>query len=159
LYNGTAILNGVNTFRVPDLRGRFALGKDNMDNGSSVPNSTGGYVDGGGGNIDRVPDTKADILGDGAGASSVALTLGNLPNHKHKLDNSGVPYSVIRVDTAINPPATTGLGPTAPGQAQYLTVTGEIDPPDPTFAFGTAVGIMNPYLTINYIVRSGPPLF
>jgi microcystin-dependent protein len=159
LYNGTAALNGVNTFRIPDLRGRFALGKDNMDNGSSVPNSTGGYVDGGGGNIDRVPDTKADILGDGAGASSVALTLGNLPDHEHSLQNAGVQYSVVRVDTSINPPATTGLGPTAPGQTQYLNTSGPIKKPDPTFALGTAVGIMNPYLTINYIVRSGPPLF
>jgi microcystin-dependent protein len=159
LYNGTAILNGVNTFRVPDLRGRFALGKDNMDNGSSVPNATGGYVDGGGGNIDRVPDTKADILGDGAGASSVALTLGNLPDHEHSLQNAGVQYSVVKVDTAINPPATTGLGPTAPGQAQYLNTSGPIKKPREDFALGTAVGIMNPYLTINYIVRSGPPLF
>jgi microcystin-dependent protein len=159
LYNGSTALNGVNTFRLPDLRGRFALGKDNMDNGSTVPNAAGGYIDGGGGNVDRVPDTKADILGEGAGSSAVALSLGNLPNHKHNLDNSGVPYSVIRVDSAINPPATTGLGPTASGQAQYLSVTGEIVPPDPTFAFGQPIGIMNPYLTINYIIRSGPPAF
>lgn len=159
LYNGTATLNGVSTFRIPDLRGRFALGKDNMDNGGSVPNSTGGYVDAGGGNVDRVPDTKADILGDGAGASSVALTLGNLPDHEHSLQNAGVQYSVVRVDAAINPPATTGLGPTAPGQTQYLNSSGPIKKPTESFALGTAVGIMNPYLTIHYIVRSGPPLF
>jgi microcystin-dependent protein len=165
LYNGATPLVGAiigstpSTFRVPDLRGRFALGKDNMDNGGTVPNSTGGYVDGGGGNIDRVPDTKADILGDGAGSSSVALTLGNLPDHEHSLQNAGVQYSAIRVDAAINPPATTGLGPTAPGQTQYLNTSGPIKKPREDFALGTAVGIMNPYLTINYIVRSGPPLF
>ncbi len=159
LYNGTAALNGVGTFRVPDLRGRFALGKDNMDNGGTVPNALGGYIDGGGGNIDRVPDTKADILGEGAGSSSVALTLSNLPDHEHSLQNAGVPYSAIRVDTAINPPATTGLGPTAPGQAQYLNTSGPIKKPDPSFALGQAIGIMNPYLTINYIIRSGPPVF
>lgn len=159
LYNGTVTLNGVNTFRLPDLRGRFALGKDNMDNGGTVPNALGGYIDAGGGNIDRVPDTKADILGDGAGSSSVALTLGNLPDHEHSLQNSGVQYSVVRNDTAINPPATTGLGPTASGQTQYLNTSGPIKKPDPTFALGTAIGIMNPYLTINYIIRSGPPVF
>ena len=159
LYNGSATLVGTGTFRLPDLRGRFALGKDNMDNGGTVPNALGGYIDAGGGNIDRVPDTKADILGEGAGSSAVTLTKGNLPNHEHKLDNSGVPYSVIRVDSAINPPATTGLGPTASGQAQYLSVTGGIDPPSTSFAFGQAIGIMNPYLTINYIIRSGPPVF
>jgi microcystin-dependent protein len=159
LYNGAITLNGVNTFRLPDLRGRFALGKDNMDNGGTVPNALGGYIDGGGGNIDRVPDTKADILGEGAGSSSVALTLSNLPDHEHSLQNSGVQYSVVRVDTAINPPATTGLGPTASGQTQYLNTSGPIKKPDPSFALGTAIGIMNPYLTINYIIRSGPPTF
>ena len=159
LYNGAATLNGVNTFRLPDLRGRFALGKDNMDNGGTVPNALGGYIDAGGGNIDRVPDTKADILGEGAGSSSVALTLGNLPDHEHSLQNSGVQYSVVRNDSAINPPATTGLGPTASGQTQYLNTSGPIKKPDPSFALGTAIGIMNPYLTINYIIRSGPPVF
>ena len=159
LYNGAVTLNGVNTFRLPDLRGRFALGKDNMDNGGTVPNALGGYIDAGGGNIDRVPDTKADILGEGAGSSAVALTLGNLPDHEHSLQNSGVQYSVVRNDSAINPPATTGLGPTASGQTQYLNTSGPIKKPDPTFALGTAIGIMNPYLTINYIIRSGPPVF
>lgn len=159
LYNGSTPLNGSNTFRLPDLRGRFALGKDNMDNGGTVPNALGGYIDAGGGNIDRVPDTKADILGEGAGSSAVALTLSNLPDHEHSLQNSGVQYSVVRVDTAVNPPATTGLGPTASGQTQYLNTSGPIKKPDPSFTLGTAIGIMNPYLTINYIIRSGPPSF
>lgn len=159
VYNGTTPLSGVNTYRLPDLRGRFPLGKDNMDNSSTVPTSLGGYVDAGGGNVDRVPDTKADILGGDAGQSSVSLTLGNLPDHDHSLENDGIQYSVVRVDTAINPPATTGLGPTAPGQTQYLNTSGGIKKPDPSFTLGNAVGIMNPYLTINYIIRSGPPEF
>ena len=158
-YNGSTVLAGVETFRLPDMRGRFPLGKDNMDNNSTVPTSLGGYVDAGGGNIDRVPDTKADILGGDAGQSSVTLTLGNLPEHEHSLQNAGIQYSVVRVDTAINPPATTGLGPTAPGQTQYLNTSGGIKKPDPSFTLGNAVGIMNPYLTINYIIRSGPPAF
>lgn len=158
-YNGTATMVGVNTFRVPDMRGRFGLGRDNMDNNSTVPTVTGSYVDAGGGNVDRVPDTKADILGAGAGQSSVQLTLGNLPEHEHSLQNAGIQYSVVRVDTAINPPATTGLGPTAPGQTQYLNSSGGIKKPDPSFTLGNAVGIMNPYLTVNYIIRSGPPAF
>jgi microcystin-dependent protein len=158
-YNGTTALVGVNTFRLPDLRGRFPLGKDNMDNNTTVPTTLGGYVDAGGGNVDRVPDTKADILGGSAGQSSTTLTLGNLPEHEHSLQNAGIQYSVVRVDTAINPPATTGLGPTAPGQTQYLNSSGGIKKPDATFTLGTPIGIMNPYLTINYIIRSGPPAF
>lgn len=150
---------GVNTFRLPDLRGRFPLGRDNMDNGGTVPNSVGGYVDAGGGNIDRVPDTRADILGAGAGQSSVALTLGNLPEHTHTLQNGNKEFAAILVDTAISPPATTGLGPTAPGQAQYLKDSGPVRKPDASFTLGNPVGLMNPYLTINYIIRSGPPAF
>ena len=48
IYNGSAPLSGVGTFRVPDLRGRFPLGKHNMDNANTVP-ITGGFVDAGGG--------------------------------------------------------------------------------------------------------------
>lgn len=158
-YNGTTVLSGVGTFRLPDLRSRFPLGKDNMDNGGTVPNSVGGYVDGGGGatSPSRVPDTKAQILGADAGQSSVTLTVANLPDHRHNMKNAGVQYASIRVDTAINPPATTGFGPTAPGQAQYLTNSGYIDADGTTLS--TAIGIMNPYQTLNYIIRSGPPAF
>ena len=158
-YNGTTVLNGVNTYRLPDMRGRFGLGKDNMDNATTVPNTVGGYVDAGGGTADRVPGTKARILGESAGQSSAILTLTNLPDHEHSLQNSGVQYSAVRVDTAINPPATTGAGPTAIGQAQYLNTSGPIKKPDTEFLLGQPIGIMNPYLTINYIIRSGPPAF
>jgi len=158
-YNGSTALNGVNTYRLPDMRGRFGLGKDNMDNATTVPNTVGGYVDAGGGTADRVPGTKARILGESAGQSSAILTLTNLPDHEHSLQNSGVQYSAVRVDTAINPPATTGAGPTAIGQAQYLNTSGPIKKPDAEFLLGQPIGIMNPYLTINYIIRSGPPAF
>lgn len=157
-YNGSTPLIGFNTFRLPDLRGRFALGRDNMDNGLTVPLAVGTYVDSGGGTAGRVPDIKAQTVGGDAGQSSTTLTLSNLPEHTHTLKNGTAQYSAIRVDTAINPPATTGLGPTAPGQAQYLTNAGPVETP-----FGTSlsqpIGIMNPYLTINYIIRSGPPAF
>ena len=157
-YNGSSALVGVGTFRLPDLRGRFALGRDNMDNAGVVPVGAG-YVDAGGGTASRVPDIKAQQLGGDAGQSSVSLTLTNLPDHEHDMQNSGTQYSAVRIDTAINPPASTGNGPTAPGQAQYLNTSGFVKKPDPSFSLGTPVGIMNPYLTINYIIRSGPALF
>ena len=157
-YNGSTSLVGSGTFRLPDLRGRFPLGRDNMDNGGTVPNSLGTYVDGGGGTAGRVPDTKAQQLGADAGQSSVELTLANLPDHEHDLKNGSTQYSALRVDTSINPPASTGLGPTAPGQAQYLNSSGYIKKASEV-TLSTPVGIMNPYLTINYIIRSGPPVF
>lgn len=158
IYNGSAPLAGVNTFRLPDLRGRFALGRDNMDNAGSIPISTGGYIDAGGGTAGRVADVKAQTLGGSAGSSSVALVLANLPEHSHTLRSSRQDYSAVAVTTTVDPDATTGLGPTAPGQAQYLKDSGGIKKPTGT-TLSTPVGIMNPYLTLNYIIRSGPPAF
>jgi microcystin-dependent protein len=157
-YNGTTALQGVNTYRLPDLRGRFALGKDNMDNAGTIPISVGGFIDAGGGTAGRVPDTKAQILGQSAGSSSTNLTLANLPEHSHTLQSARQEYSAVAVTTTIDPDATTGLGPTAPGQAQYLKDSGGVKKPAGT-TLGTAIGLMNPYLTINYIIRSGPPAF
>lgn len=157
-YNGTSPLVGVNTYRLPDLRGRMALGKDNMDNAGSIPVAVGGYVDAGGGTAGRVADVKAQILGGSAGSSSVSLVLANLPEHSHTLRSSRQDYSAIAVTTTIDPDATTGLGPTAVGQAQYLKDSGGIKKPAGTI-LGTPIGLMNPYLTINYIIRSGIAAF
>jgi len=157
-FNGTAPLVGVGTFRLPDLRGRFALGRDNMDNAGTVPSSTGPYVDAGGGFAGRVPDVQATILGGSAGLSSVPLTLANLPEHSHTLSTGTQDYAAVAVTTTLDPLATSGLGPTAPGQAQYLKDSGNVKKPVGV-TLGTAVGLMNPFLAMNYIIRSGPPAF
>jgi microcystin-dependent protein len=158
-FNGTAPLNGVNTFKVPDLRGRFPLGKDNMDNAFTVPNSTGGYIDAGGGNVDRVSGTAPDNLGDGGGQSSNSLTISNLPDHEHNMKGStGQQYFATRVDTAI--PSDVGSfsdkGPTTVGQSQYIPSSGGIKTAG---SLGQEFSVMNPFLTLNYIIRSGPPAF
>lgn len=158
-YNGAIPLVGVNTFRLPDLRGRFALGKDNMDNGGTVPNSTGGYVDAGGGNVDRVAGTAPDNLGDGGGQSANTLTVSNLPDHEHNMKGStGQQYYATRVDSAI--PTDTGSlsdkGPTTVGQSQYIPSSGGIKTAG---SLGQPFSVMNPFLTLNYIIRSGPPAF
>jgi microcystin-dependent protein len=158
LYNGTAALVGVNTFRIPDLRGRFPLGKDNMDNAGTVPIVTGGYVDAGGGTAGRVPDVQATILGGSAGQSSTALTLANLPEHSHSLSTTTQDYSAVALTATLDPLATSGPGPTAPGQAQYLKDSGGVKKPLGV-TLATPVGLMNPFLALNYIIRSGPPAF
>jgi len=157
-YNGSAALVGVNTFRVPDLRGRFPLGRDNMDNAGTVPIVTGGYVDSGGGTAGRVPDVQATILGGAAGQSSITLALSNLPEHSHTLSTSTQDYSAVALTTTLDPLATSGLGPTAPGQAQYLKDSGGVKKPLGV-TLATPVGLMNPFLALNYIIRSGPPAF
>jgi len=158
IYNGSSALAGVNTFRLPDLRGRFALGKDNMDNAGTVPTAAGPYVDAGGGTAGRVPDVQATILGGAAGLSSVALTLSNLPEHSHTLSTATQDYAAVAVSTTLDPLATSGLGPTAPGQAQYLKDSGNVKKPVGV-TLGTAIGLMNPFLSMNFIIRSGPPAF
>ena len=158
IYNGAAPLLGALTFRVPDLRGRFALGKDNMDNALQVPLLSGGSIDAGGGTAGRVPDVKAITLGGDAGLSSATLIKANLPQHSHTLSSAAQDYAAISVSTTTDPAATTGPGPTAVGGAQYLKDSGPVKVVGGE-TLSTPVGIMNPFLTINYIIRSGPPLF
>lgn len=161
-YNGTAALNGAvgKTFRVPDLRGRFALGKHNMDNNINVPNDVGGVIDNGGGSPvpSRISGTEPETLAASSGSSSVNLTLSNLPEHSHTLQGDSEQFYAVRVDTSPTISSVSGNGPNNPGEAQYLPDTGGVVKPSGT-TLGSAVGIMNPYLTLNYIIRSGPPAF
>ena len=158
-YNGSDPLVGVNTFRIPDLRGRFALGRDNMDNGITVPNSTGGYVEGGGGVVGRVSGTEPQNIGQSSGASTQTLLVRNLPDHEHDMVGStGGQYAAVKLDTAL--PTDFGAfldaGPTAAGKFNYLPNSGGIKTTNP---LSDAFSLMNPFLTINYIIRSGPPAF
>lgn len=158
-YNGAAPLQGAvnTTFRLPDLRGRFPLGRDNMDNGEQVLNSLGVPIDGGGGNVDRVEGVDADTLGGDGGSDEYILTTSNLPNHQHNLQgSSGTQYYAARVATGVPPDAGSFLGPggNTPNQVQYLPSSGGI-----TGLTNEPYPVMNPYLTINYIIRSGRSVF
>jgi len=107
---------GVNpsTFKLPDLRGRFPLGLDNMDNGTTVNDVSGVAVDAGGGIANRVTNTSARSLG-GSGGTEI-------------IDTTNVAFgSGSQFDT------TSGSGP-------YQNQN-----------------VMNPYLAIHYIIRSGEP--
>lgn len=158
-YNGTAPLQGLNTFRLPDLRGRFALGKDNMDNGESVQTATGSIVDSGGGNIDRVPGIEADTIGRSGGNNRYVLEVSNLPNHEHNLrGTTGEKYFATRSDTAVPLDSGSFLGPggTTPNRTQFLPTSGGIDT---LGVLNQPYPVMNPFLTVNYIIRSGPAEF
>jgi len=215
--------NGL-TFVLPDLRGRFPLGKHNMDNNNTVPLG-GGFVDGGGGLptseiipagnfvigkrytivsvgstpwtsigassavagvtftatgvgtgtgtaafVARVDDLQASTLGGSSGDYRNTLTVSNLPQHEHDMravndaGTKGNQYYATRLDTA-SPPgiepgegAFLGRGPTTPGQMQYLPTSGGIQGYT-NAQLGQSFSVMNPYLTLNYIIRSGPPIF
>lgn len=148
---------GVSTFGLPDLRGRFPLGKDSMNNGTSVPLLPDGSTSGT--TIDpaanRVTDVTADTVGMSNGAEAKTLELENLPDHRHDLQgNAGGQYYAFR--TAPGAPDDTdaigGLGATATATGQYLNNSGSIQT---TGATGVEFNTMNPYLTINYIIFTG----
>jgi microcystin-dependent protein/cytoskeletal protein CcmA (bactofilin family) len=157
IYNGVIPLRGTDTYRLPDLRGRFPLGKDNMDNGFQIAVGNANQ-DAGGGNADRVDGVEADTLGAAAGNSQPLLNVSNLPNHEHDMRGSaGQRYFAVRADTSVplDSGAFLGVGGTTANRLQYLPNSGGIRA-DVT---GQPYAVMNPFLTINYIIRAGAPEF
>lgn len=153
---GAGVL-GFRTFKLPDLRGRFALGRDNMDNALTVPNVSGSPIDAGGGLAGRVSGVNAQNLGGTGGSGEASLIVDNLPQHTHNMRSEREQYYAVRNATGVtDPEAITQAGGTTAGQVQMLPSSGEIDTPGLT---NQPFAIMNPYLTMNYIIRSGPPEF
>jgi len=153
-YKNAAFLIGNNTFALPDLRGRFPLGRDNMDNGQQVPdkNDPAILIDAGGGPANRVTDTTADILGQGSGTEETILDISNLPDHQHDLSTGAGQYYAGGLPGAPSDPnAVAGLGLPSSSTGQGLPRTGDILTP----TTGDAFSRMNPYLTINYIIFTG----
>jgi hypothetical protein len=151
-------LVGLNTFKIPDLRGRFPLGLLEMDNGDSVPKKTNTVetIDSGGGIPNdlaaRVSSSTAATLGNVAGFEQITLNRTQLPEHQHELVGESGQYYAINNNTEI--PTDTGsrlLSVAGNTSVQALPKTGGIDAP----TISQAVNITNPYLTINYIIYSG----
>jgi microcystin-dependent protein len=131
-------------FKLPDLRGRFALGKDNMSNPGL-----------GQGSADRVTSPTADALGLGAGNEKKTITKENLPEHEHSLRaNNGDQFFASRniAGASTDSEVTTTSGPDLANAngAQQLPNSGGIDG-----TIGQAMDVMNPYLTLNYIIYTG----
>ena len=154
LYKPAALLVGKNTFALPDMRGRFPLGRDNMDNGTTVNDKTDPsiVIDAGGGPANRVTDVTADTIGSGSGADTRTLDISNLPEHRHTLSSGQADYFAIgrpglTSDTnGISPP-----GPQSTSAGLAVPNTGGIL----TSSTGQPVPVMNPYQTINYIIYTG----
>ena len=131
--------SGVAYFTLPDFRGRFALGLDNM----------------GGPSANRVTDIAADAIGGNAGTETKTIATDNLPEHEHDLEGaSGTQFYGIRVgagepvdENAITLPIEPGLGGT-----QGIAASGGVKT-DATL--GTPLDVMNPFLAVNYIIYTG----
>ena len=153
-YKSATLLQGAATFALPDLRGRFPLGMDSMDNGNRIPSRDDAsiLVDAGGGSANRVTDVTADIIGTGSGAQTVTLTLNNLPDHKHNLSSTSAQYYAPGLPSGISDTAAVpGLGLPNSSTGSGLPNSGGII----SSTLGAAVSIMNPYTTINYIIFTG----
>jgi microcystin-dependent protein len=176
-YRDITFLKGYLTFALPDLRGRFPLGRDNMENtdrntnlplqvktkasGEAEANGTGTavYTDAGGGVANNVTSVAGSTLGVGAGAESVTLSVSNLPDHRHNMRGRkpdgtvGQQYYGYRnaTGTPTDVDARLDLGTTAANSAHYLPHSGNVD----ATLLGQPVASMNPFLTINYIIYTG----
>lgn len=155
-YKALGLLQGVSTFALPDLRGRFPLGKDSMNNGTYVTSLLdGSSITTIASSADRVTDVTADTVGLSDGQEEVDISVTNLPDHTHDLKgNAGNQYYAFR--NVPGDPADTdaigGNGPTGAATGQYLSNSGGVDT---SGSLGLPVNVMNPYLTINYIIFTG----
>ena len=127
-------------FKIPDLRGRLPLGADNMG-GAAGGVVTADYATG---------------IGQIGGSEVESIAVDNLPEHKHDLrGDSGDQYYALR-DVSGTPNDTEAVvydAPNASGNGQALPNSGGIL--TNAEELGVPLNIMNPTLTINYIIWTG----
>ncbi len=119
--------NGTTTFALPDLRGRVAVG-------TGTP-----------------PGGQTWSLGEAQGTNTVTLTQENLAAHTHTLNANSGAGGVTSPSNAV----LAGIGTSLPPAGPYLN-----GPPNTTMSAhsvmpagsGYPVGIMQPYLGLNYII-------
>jgi len=162
-YKAPGLLDGLGSFGLPDLRGRFALGADNMNNYMTVPSK-----DGSGNQVStsldlngnpsliahRVNEITATVIGQGNTYATESKTLAssNLPDHTHSLNDGTSQFYAVNTPgeasdrNAIPNKGTSGDSGTGSGILNTGSVNGTT---------GTPVNIMNPYQTINYIIFTG----
>ena len=162
-FGDITTLAGLGTFKLPDMRGRMPLAMDSMNNGITVPSKLDPtqQISTGGGSANRVTDASADIVGQGSGVEKKLIATNEIPDHVHDLigDDENKYYAFRNVPgdpTDTN--AISGEGSTVTARGQYMTDSGGILD-YPKTAGGVSIqsqfNVMNPYLTLNYIINTG----
>ena len=149
--------NGVEFFAIPDLRGRFPLGLDNM----------------GGTSAGRVSGLAGSELGNSAGSEDITIRKIHLPNHDHDMraPNGDQFYAIsdLAKGPSSDPSSIIYDAPTGTGAGQALASSGGIQGGGPTGngtwnqitvggdteEVGSPVNTMNPFLSLNFIIYTG----
>jgi microcystin-dependent protein len=161
LYKDSSLLvGGANkTFALPDFRGRFPLGADNMNNGLYVPSKSNANIEvsAGGGTAARVTDPTASVVGAASGLNTVILQTSNLPDHKHSLNTGSTQYFAVGLP---NPSSTDSAADGGLGLSTTNATNQGYGLPNSSGIAGTTttsqpITIMNPYQTVNYIIFTG----
>ncbi len=162
-FGDISTLLGLGTFKLPDMRGRMPLARDNMDNSITVPSAVDPTVQisTSGGSANRVTDPVADIVGQGGGVEKKLIAENEIPDHVHDMigDDENKYYAFRNVPgdpTDTN--AISGEGSTVTARGQYLSDSGGIldYPKTPSGdSIQSQFNVMNPFLTLNYIIYTG----
>ena len=162
-FGDISVLQGLGTFKLPDMRGRMPLAMDSMNNGITVPSKLDptDQITTGGGAANRVTDPSADIVGQGSGVEKKLIAVDEIPDHVHDLigDDENKYYAFRNVPgDPSDTNAISGEGSTTTARGQYMTDSGGILE-YPKTAGGVPIqaqfNVMNPYLTLNYIINTG----
>lgn len=160
-FGAQITLRGRNTFKLPDMRARYPMGLDDMNNNRTVPDNTNPSI-----NIPALETSPAGrvteagstgVPGGAGGTEKKTLSTANIPDHKHNMKgNAGTQFYGIKNTSAtiVDGDAVydTSNGPDLPNHAQYLPHSGAMtDATDPTTPFS----IMPPWLGMNYIIYTG----
>jgi len=162
-FGDITTLEGLGTFKLPDMRGRMPLARDNMNNGITVPSKLDptDLISTSGGAANRVTDAAADIVGQGSGVEKKLIATNEIPDHVHDLigddENKYYAFRNVPGDPSDNN-AISGEGSTTTARGQYMADSGGILD-YPKTAGGVSIqsqfNVMNPYLTLNYIINTG----
>ena len=162
-FGDITVLQGLGTFKLPDMRGRMPLAMDSMNNGITVPSKLDptDQITTGGGSANRVTDPTADIVGQGSGVEKKLIASDEIPDHVHDLigDDENKYYAFRNVPgDPSDSNAISGEGSTTTARGQYMADSGGILN-YPKTAGGVSIqsqfNVMNPYLTLNYIINTG----
>lgn len=129
-------------FAVPDMRGRFPLGADNL---------------GTRGNANRVTNAASKIVGASSGSETKTLTVSNLPEHEHNMINNngeGSQFYALSDDPTAFVDSKSRIVSDVLGNRSAVLYGGSGGVETNT-QLGQPIDAMNPFLTLNYLIYTG----